>query len=438
MVRRSIVAQCNLQNMDQYFVPVSRKNALTNNLLSESIMKQHIVIAGSGFAGLWAALSAARAVSLAGKSDTVDITVVSPEAALHMRPRLYEASLQGMAPELGDLFDAVGVRHVAGWVTEMDQERHQLRVRQRDGKSVTLDYDRFVLATGSQVYRPALPGLAGFAFDVDSLNSAHVLDAHLNRLVTQPSSKARNTVVVVGGGFTGLETATEMPARLREILGADAVTRVVLIERGAVVGPQMSAESLAKVQEALAFCGVEVLTETGVSAVSADGVTLSDGAKIESSTVIWTAGVRANPLAATLGLETDNFGRVSTDAMLRADGIKDIFVAGDVGRSATDGAGNIAAMSCQHALSLGRVAGHNAAAELVGLPLHPYSQPKYVMCLDLGAWGAIYTEGWNRQLSLQGAEAKSLKQQINTQWIYPPADRDGAFAIANPDFVIVP
>jgi NADH dehydrogenase len=101
--------------------------------------------------------------------------------------------------------------------------------------------------------------------------------------------------------------------------------------------------------------------------------------------------------------------------------------------------GNIAAMSCQHALSLGRVAGHNAAAELVGLQLHPYSQPQYVTCLDLGAWGALYTEGWDRQVRLTGAEGKALKRQINTEWIYPPkADRESVFAIANPDFVVVP
>ncbi|MFV0276511.1 MAG: hypothetical protein ACK5HY_04910, partial [Parahaliea sp.] len=87
----------------------------------------------------------------------------------------------------------------------------------------------------------------------------------------------------------------------------------------------------------------------------------------------------------------------------------------------------------------GRVSGHNAAAELVGLPLHPYSQPKYVTCLDLGPWGAVYTQGWDRQVHLRGAEAKTLKRTINTQWISPPAaDREAAFSVANPDYVIVP
>jgi len=127
------------------------------------------------------------------------------------------------------------------------------------------------------------------------------------------------------------------------------------------------------------------------------------------------------------------------DAFLRAPQAPGIFVTGDTVKAATDEIGNFAAMSCQHALSLGRVAGHNAAAELVGLSTHPYSQPKYVTCLDLGAWGALYTEGWDRQISLVRGEAKKVKQEINQIWIYPPApDRDAMFAVANPDFVIVP
>jgi NADH dehydrogenase len=401
-------------------------------------MKQHIVIAGSGFAGLWAALSAARAVSLAGQSDTVEITVVSPEAKLPIRPRFYEASLDNMEPELGAVFDAVGVRHLAGWVSSVDSGKREVVIQHRDGKKTWLSYDRFVLATGSQVFRPQLPGLSDFSFDVDSIASAQALDAHLKSLASQPFSASRNTVVVIGGGFTGLEAATEMPARLRQILGTEAV-RVVMIERGALVGPDMTADSQAQVQEALDFCGVEAMTSVGVTAIDAHGVSMSDGSRIEAATVVWTAGVRANALAAQLGAGSDNFGRVPVDAMMRPVGVPGVFIAGDVARAGSDDVGNVAAMSCQHALSLGRVAGHNAAAELVGLPLHPYSQPKYVMCLDLGAWGAIYTEGWDRQLRLTRHEAKAVKQEINTKWIYPPApDREAIFAIANPDHVIVP
>lgn len=71
-------------------------------------------------------------------------------------------------------------------------------------------------------------------------------------------------------------------------------------------------------------------------------------------------------------------------------------------------------MFCQHAMSLGRVTRYNAEAELVALPMHPYSKPKFVRCLDLGAWGALYTEGWDKKVCVVRKESKKNKQEINT------------------------
>jgi NADH dehydrogenase len=344
-----------------------------------------------------------------------------------------------MAPNLAPLFDAVGVRHVAAWVQEIDTAKRKLVVRDLEDKAQTLTYDRFVLASGSRVFKPAIPGLADYAFDVDQLDSAKALDLHLSNLATLPHSQMRNTVVVAGAGFTGIETAAEMPDRMRRVLGLDADVRIVLLEQAPVIGPDLGDLPRPVIVEALTELGIELLTSACVSEVTSEGVITADGRLIPTYTVIWTAGMRANPLAAMIGAGHDRFGRLPTDAYLHAQGAPDVFAAGDVALAAVDKVGNVAAMSCQHALSLGRVAGHNAAAELVGLPLHPYSQPKYVTCIDLGPWGGLYTEGWEREVRLTGAEAKAIKRAINTQWIYPPkAERAAAFETANPDHVIVP
>src|SRR5262249_34053782 len=86
---------------------------------------------------------------------------------------------------------------------------------------------------------------------------------------------------------------------------------------------------------------------------------------------------------------------------------------------------------CQFAIRLGAFAGHNAAADLLGLSTEPYQQRTYVVCLDLGSSGAIFARGWNPQLEQNGSEAKATKREINTVWIYPPApDRDQVFAAA--------
>jgi hypothetical protein len=96
--------------------------------------------------------------------------------------------------------------------------------------------DRLILAAGSQLFRPAVPGLAEHAFDVDQIEQAARLEQHLCALANQPDSAARNTVVVAGGGFTGIETATELPAHLRVILGDDVPVRVIVVERNSQVG----------------------------------------------------------------------------------------------------------------------------------------------------------------------------------------------------------
>lgn len=402
-------------------------------------MTKNIIIAGSGFAGLWAALSAARAVALAGKEGEVAITVVSPTSQVVIRPRLYEAVLDNMNPDIADLLSAVGVAHVGGLVETVDATAKTLIIAKNDGSHETVAYDRFILAAGSQLFRPDIPGLAEYGFNTDQLDDALELEAHLKALADTPETAARNTVVIAGGGFTGLESATEMPIRLRAALGDTADCRVVIVDTADIVGLAMGEHALPYVQEALSEAGVETRPGARVIAVDADGVTLSSGERIETHTLVWSAGMRASPIAAQVPGEHDPLGRVVGDAFLRAPASDGIFVTGDTVLAATDDQGNFAPMTCQHAMSLGRVAGHNAAAELVGLDLHPYSQPKYVTCLDLGEWGALYTEGWDRQVQFTRDDGKKIKQEINRIWIYPPAaDRDAAFAIANPDFVIVP
>ena len=402
-------------------------------------MSQKIIIAGLGFAGLWASLAAARAVSLAGKEGEIEVITISPAPNLAIRPRLYEPDLAPMNPDCAAVLDAVGVRHVAGFVETIDSAARTVAVARIDGTRETLAYDRFVLAAGSQSFRPPVPGLADFGFETDQLDSAHALAAHLTALAGGPESTARNTVVVAGGGLTGLETATEMPGRLRAALGPDAAIRVVIVDGASVIGEAMGPDALPHITEALKFAGVESRAGVRVAATEPDAVVLSSGERIATHTVVWTAGMRAHPLAAQIAGQHDALGRVIGDVFLHAPAAEGVFVTGDTVKVATDDLGNFNPMSCQHAISLGRVAGYNAAAELVGLSLHPYSQPKYVTCLDLGPSGAIYTEGWDRKVAFTRDAAKKIKQEINTVWIYPPAaDRDAVFAIANPDFVVVP
>jgi NADH dehydrogenase len=146
--------------------------------------------------------------------------------------------------------------------------------------------------------------------------------------------------------------------------------------------------------------------------------------------------MRATPLTAQIPGERDPFGRMTVDRDLRVPEVPRIFATGDTARAPSDELGNYALMSCQHATRLGAFAGNNAAAELLGVATSPYHQKAYVTCLDLGAAGAVLTRGWDRKLELVGSKAKTLKQEINTVWIYPPpAERAAALASADPERV---
>jgi len=310
-------------------------------------MTQKIVIAGSGFAGFWAAVSAMRAITLAGKHEDIEVLMVSPTPTVTIRPRLYEAVLENMNPDISAQLATVGVRHLAGTVEGIDAAAKTLTVAQATGEALELVYDRLVWATGSRLSVPAVPGFAEYGFNVDTLESAQRLDAHIKALAAKPSTPARNTAVVVGAGLTGLESAAEMPQRLRDALGKDENVRVVIVDTAQEVGAGMGAEPGAVIRQALAECGVEARAGLRVSAIDAEGVMLSNGERIAANTVILAAGVRAHPLTEQIPGERDGSGRVIGDAFLRAPAAAGIFVTGDTVKAATDDLGNHNLMTCR-------------------------------------------------------------------------------------------
>jgi len=393
-------------------------------------MSNRIVVVGGGFAGLWAVLAAAREADIAG--DDLAITLASRDDHLTLRPRLYEPDPARLREPLRPILEPVGASLRLGTVRGIDATARHVALENIDGKTEWLGYDRLILAAGSTVVLPAVPGLAEHAWNIDSYAAAMALDRQLRDIARTLDAPGHGTVVIIGGGFTGIELATEMRARLA--MHSDPATaaraRVILVERAVTVGPELGVGPRPAIEAALAEARVETRLGTGVTEVGADTVTLGTGERIATATAIVTTGMRANPLAAAIPVERDELGRLPVDEYLRVTGLDGIFACGDMARAYVD-ADNLALMSCQHAMPMGRFAGHNAACDLLGRPLRPYRQPRYVTCLDLGASGAVFTTGWRREVSLTGAEAKKLKQRINGEIIYPPrGDRTAILAAA--------
>lgn len=395
-------------------------------------MNQNIVIVGAGFAGMWSALSAARIASSQNRAD-ITVTVIAPQPELRVRPRFYENNPETLVSPLLPLFAATGVHFVAGTVTDIDDAAHRVTYTGENGREEVLNFDKLILASGSALNRAGIAGAAEFAFDIDQAESAGRFDRHLHDLAGRESSAARNTFVVCGGGLTGIELATELPSRARAVLGENADIRVIVVERGDKIGGRFSDEMRSVITRASQALDVEWRLNSTVEAVQQDGVLLTDGTFIPALSVILTAGVNASALTARIAGEKDARGRLHVDDNLKVIGQEDIYATGDVAYAVCDEEGRHALMTCQHAIPMGKFAGNNAAAALTGIAPLPYRQPGYVTCVDLGAWGAVYTETWQQNVKSVQDEAKKIKVSITNTLIYPPeADKEKAFLQADP------
>ncbi len=379
-----------------------------------------VLVIGGGFAGVWAAAGAVRARQEAGADEqALRVTLIAAGDDLVVRPRLYEGNPEGMRVALDRVLGPIGVRRVAATVTGIDTDARTVTALGRDGAELELSYDRLVLAAGSRVLTPPVDGKQHL-FDVDTMPAAAALESHIGRLAGRRGGDERFTVVVVGAGFTGIETATELPARLRRIAGGDPV-RVVLVERADVVGPELGPGPRPEILAALEHAGVEVRLNVSLESLDREQAVLSDGTVIPTRTVVWTAGMRASTLTEQIPGSRDGIGRLDVDQHFRVVGVDGVYAAGDTAAAVAEN-GHVVMQSCQHAVPQGKFAGANVGADVLGLPPVPFAPNPYVTCLDLGPYGAVLTMGWDREVAQTGAEAKQLKQSINTEWIYPPVD----------------
>lgn len=365
---------------------------------------KRIVVIGGGFAGVRAA-QAAAATAFAAQGQ-LHVTLVSQDCQFTVRPRLYLPDPDQWQVPLARSLEPLGVELVIGEATAVELEANLVTV-----SGHLLPYDALVVATGSRLAWPQIPALAEMAHDIDTADGAARLDACLRSLRRSDFTKP---LVVVGGGFTGIEIATELRSTIASTHG-DAIAagaRIVLVDRNPDA-PAMGEEIARNIRNALKSKKVEA--RFGRSVVEARGrnLLLDNGEWLNAAIVIYSGGLAARPSLLPERFPRDRLGRLAVDRYLRADGRSDIFAAGDAAAAAVDDTGRITLMSCQHAIPMGECAGRNAAASLLGRALQRYSQAEYVTCLDLGEADAVFTIGWDRQPIAQGDAAKRIKRTIN-------------------------
>ncbi|HEY2834587.1 MAG TPA: FAD-dependent oxidoreductase [Sporichthyaceae bacterium] len=301
-----------------------------------------IVVLGAGYAGMTAALG------LAGRTkrrDDVRIRLVNADERFVERVRLHQvASGQKLTHlHIPDRMMGTRVEFVRGWVSGVDADARSVRLA--DGG--TLSYDRLVVALGA-VTDTRVPGVQEHAYTLDSMQSSTAFARQLATLGT-------GTVVVVGGGLTGVESASEIAQQHPQL-------RVVLATRGepaAMMGPR----ARAYVRTALERLGVEIRVEAEVVKVLPGGVALADE-HLDADLVLWTGGVRAAGLAGEGGFTVDGQGRIVTDRTLRSLSHPEVYAVGDA--AAVPQNYGIVHGTCGTGVALAGHAAANLAGELRG------------------------------------------------------------------------
>lgn len=384
---------------------------------------KHLVIVGAGFAGFWAAMSAIRYARQLGRRDAIRVSVFEPAAHHGIRPRYYESDPEAARVPLRAYFDPLGIAHLQERIARIEPRS---RAVWAEGSDAPTHFDAMILAAGSGIQCP----LAGTGvFEVSRLEGALRLAGRLQSLrASTRRSAAENAIAVVGAGLSGLELAT----RIATDPECDWPGRAVyLVDSHPQLAASYSPDAQRYIAHRMEALGIDVVLGHRVEAYANDYLRLAGGKLIQAATVVWAGGFAASPLATQLPGRHDPLGRVRVDRMLRVEGEGFIFAAGDSAAATVDGE-HFAPMSCQHAIPQGKVAGHNAVADLFGGDAVKYSQPHYVTCLDLGGEDALFTTGWERRLDKVGPTAKSLKRKILNEWIYPPADPECAVAASDP------
>jgi NADH dehydrogenase len=317
------------------------------------------LVLGGGFAGSYVArLLGKRGALIVSPENYMLYTPMLPEAASGtLEPRHVVVPLRLMCPH-ADLLLGRAVAH--------DPEQRQVRV-DADGELVRLRYERLVVAVGSVVRTLPIPGLAEHALGFKSLADAIFLRNHvLRRLEAAAAATAEGhrrrelTFVFVGAGYAGVEALAELSDLVRDALRhyrmlRTAPQRWVLVDAAPAILPEIPSRLGEYAARQLEGRGVDIRVNTTLDAVEPHAAVLSDGERILTSTVVWTAGVRANPMLPELALPVDERGRVPVDETLRVRGLEHVWALGDCAHVPNEAApGRPDPPTSQHALRQAR------------------------------------------------------------------------------------
>jgi NADH dehydrogenase len=416
-----------------------------------TVTRPRILVVGAGFAGVECVRRLERKLS----PEDADVTLVTPFAYQLYLPLLPQVASGVLTPQS----IAVSLRRskkyrtriIPGGAIGVDLKSKVCVIRTITDEIVNEPYDYIVLAPGSITRTFDIPGLTDNAFGMKTLaEAAYIRDHVISQLDLADASQdpveraSRLQFVVVGGGYAGTETA----ACLQRLTHA-AVKRYPRLDPGLIkwhlidIAPKLMPELGDKLgssaQEILRRRGIEISLGTSIAKAGPEEVTFTDGRVIPTRTLIWTAGVVASPLIATLGAETVK-GRLAVAPEMNLPGDDGVFALGDSAAvpDLAKGDGAMCPPTAQHALRQGRHVADNVIASLRGQALKPYVHKDLGLVVDLGGTDAvskplgIELRGLPAQAVARGYHWSALrtnvaKTRVMTNWLLN--------AVAGDDFV---
>ncbi|MGN6662750.1 MAG: NAD(P)/FAD-dependent oxidoreductase [Solirubrobacterales bacterium] len=362
-------------------------------------MAWNVVIAGGGFGGA----AAARELERAMPKQSARLVLVNETNFALYTPFLPEAAAGTLEPRhvvtpLRDILKRTYLR--IGAIVGHDPGAKTVTLRAKYGETETLPYDQLLLSLGSVSRALPVPGLSEHAVGFKSLADAIYLRNHVVETLEEANAtedparrEALLTYVFVGGGYAGLEALAEL-----QDFAADAMDRYprarlhgmrwVLVEATDRVLPEIDRQLAEYALRELRGRGIDIRLETTLEEVGPDSARLSSGEVLATRTVVWTAGVKAQPILKELNLPLDERGRVPVDSYLRVRGLDSVWAIGDCA-AAPDPRGGTCPPTAQHAVRQGPVAARNIAAELGIGSARPFEYRSQAAFVNLGRYKAV-------------------------------------------------
>jgi NADH dehydrogenase len=346
-------------------------------------MKKRVVILGGGFGGLYTALEMERRIA---RDPDVEVTLVNHDNFFLFTPMLHEVAASDL--DMTHIVNPIRkllkrVQFFQGDVEHIDLEHQSIEVSHGgDHHHHRLDYDHLVIGVGNITNYYNLPGLADHALTMKSLGDAIYLRNRLIRNLEESdfectdARKPLMTIVVAGGGFAGVETIAAVNDFVRDAISfyrnlQARDLRIVLVHSGSVILPELNTKLGEYAQEKLRERGIEVKLDTRVLGYRNGIVELSDGSKIPTKTLIWTAGTAPHPILDAVPCLKDR-GRIATNEYMEVPNWPGVWAVGDCASIPDQRTGKPYPPTAQHALRQGRVLAGNIRAAIKGGDKRPF------------------------------------------------------------------